>query len=148
MLFVKALVMVLAPLLQLYVYNPLPPAVITVAEPVLAPLHKRLAGVTELIVGPPLLLIVAVGSNYALFFNRPSTGKHGAEVSPQTLTSLAFANLTTVCGFGLLGSSQVPVLQAIGITVGPGAVLALIFSAIFSLRNEPSTTSIYKHAEK
>jgi predicted exporter len=69
-----------------------------------------------------------VGSNYALFFgNRNSEG-----ISPQTLTSIVFANLTTVAGFGLLGFSQVPVLQAIGRTVGPGAVLALIFAASFA----------------
>ncbi len=77
-----------------------------------------------------LLLIVAVGSNYALFFNKPGSG--AADITPQTLTSLVFANLTTVAGFGLLGFSQVPVLQAIGTTVGPGAVLALIFSAVFA----------------
>ncbi|RJG07703.1 hypothetical protein D3870_18405 [Noviherbaspirillum cavernae] len=76
-----------------------------------------------------LLLIVAVGSNYALFF----TGK-GDAISPQTLTSLVFANLTTVSGFGLLGFSSVPVLQAIGTTVGPGAVLALVFAASFARR--------------
>lgn len=75
-----------------------------------------------------LLLTVAVGSNYALFFG---SGRSGG-VSPQTLTSLLFANLTTVAGFGLLGFSQVPVLQAIGTTVGPGAVLALVYAAVFS----------------
>jgi predicted exporter len=85
-----------------------------------------------------LLLIVAVGSNYALFFN-PKGGDdltesgHGP-IAPRTLASLVFANLTTVSGFGVLAFSQVPVLQAIGITVGPGAVLALIFSAIFADR--------------
>jgi predicted exporter len=81
-----------------------------------------------------LLLIVAVGSNYALFFGKQgaSNGNHAAGITPQTLTSLVFANLTTVAGFGILAFSQVPVLQAIGITVGPGAVLALLFSAIFA----------------
>jgi predicted exporter len=78
-----------------------------------------------------LLLIVAVGSNYALFFG----GGKSAQISPQTLVSLVFANLTTVAGFGLLGFSQVPVLQAIGTTVGPGAVLALVFSAAFAARD-------------
>lgn len=76
-----------------------------------------------------LLLIVAVGSNYALLFSG-----RGAEVPPQTLTSVVFANLTTVAGFGLLGFSQVPVLKAIGATVGPGAVLALLFAASFAGR--------------
>lgn len=81
-----------------------------------------------------LLLTVAVGSNYALFFGAGGD----ANVSPQTLTSLLFANLTTVVGFGLLGFSQVPVLQAIGATVGPGAVLALLYAAVFSARRAQS----------
>ena len=79
-----------------------------------------------------LLLIVAVGSNYALFFSSKDGKNSAAGISPQTLTSLVFANMTTVAGFGLLGFSQVPVLQAIGTTVGPGAVLALIFAASFA----------------
>ncbi|HSB95251.1 MAG TPA: hypothetical protein VLC91_02315, partial [Spongiibacteraceae bacterium] len=54
-----------------------------------------------------------------------------ADLQPQTLASLSIANITTVAGFGLLAFSTVPVLQAIGITVGPGAVLALIFSALW-----------------
>ncbi|NEV62073.1 MMPL family transporter [Thiorhodococcus minor] len=74
-----------------------------------------------------LLLVVAVGSNYALFFARGQ----GAP-KPRTLASLLFANLTTLAGFGLLATSSVPVLQAIGITVGPGAVLALLFAAMLS----------------
>jgi predicted exporter len=76
-----------------------------------------------------LLLIVAVGSNYALFFDRSSAA---GGPTPRTLASLLFANLTTVAGFGILAFSSVPVLQAIGSTVGPGAVLALLFSAILS----------------
>lgn len=72
-----------------------------------------------------LFLIVAVGSNYALFFV-------GDALQSQTLASLAIANITMVAGFGLLAFSSVPVLQAIGITVGPGVILALIFSALWS----------------
>lgn len=73
-----------------------------------------------------LLLIVAVGSNYALFFDGDTAP------SSQTLASMLFANLTTVAGFGVLAFSSVPVLQAIGATVGPGAVLALAFAAILA----------------
>jgi predicted exporter len=40
--------------------------------------------------------------------------------------------MTTVIGFGLLALSQVPVLSAIGTTVGLGASMALVFSAIMS----------------
>lgn len=80
-----------------------------------------------------LLLICAVGSNYALFFDRPPAAAAAAEpIAPETLASMLFANLTTVAGFGLLGFSEVPVLQAIGRTVGPGAVLALVYAAVFA----------------
>jgi predicted exporter len=90
-----------------------------------------------------LLLVVAVGSNYALFFNSaaPKSGPHdeaaredheAAGITPRTLASLLFANLTTVAGFGVLAISSVPVFQAIGLTVGPGSVLVLLFSAIFA----------------
>jgi predicted exporter len=76
-----------------------------------------------------MLLIVAVGSNYALFFDRPPDAAQA-----RTLASLLFANLATVSGFGLLAFSHVPVLQALGDTVGPGAVLALLLSAIMARR--------------
>ena len=78
-----------------------------------------------------MLLIVAVGSNYALFFDR--AGKEHQLDAP-TLSSMAIANLTTAIGFGTLALSSVPVLHAIGITVGPGAVLALLLAACFSER--------------
>lgn len=73
-----------------------------------------------------LLLIVAVGSNYALFFSR------GASPDALTLASLVLANLTTVIAFGALAFSQLPILQAFGSTVAPGAWLALVLSAIFA----------------
>ena len=75
-----------------------------------------------------MLLIVAVGSNYALFFDRATVG--GA-IEPETLASMLVANLTTAIGFGTLALSQVPVLHAVGVTVGPGALLALVLAAIF-----------------
>ena len=77
-----------------------------------------------------LLLVVAVGSNYALFFDRVAPTEHG--ISPRTLASILFANLTTVAGFGLLAFSKVAILQAMGATVAPGVVLALIYAAIFA----------------
>jgi predicted exporter len=110
-----------------------------------------------------MLLIVAVGSNYALFFDRnggaggedarsrdpppgdampggastsaatPSgaspAGASPGGTSPLTLASLGLANLCTVIGFGLLCFSGVPVLEALGSTVAPGTMLALVFAA-------------------
>ena len=78
-----------------------------------------------------ILLIVAVGSNYALFFDRSARGERSGP-PPRMLASLLLANFTTLIGFGLLGFSSVPVLNAIGTTVGPGAVLALVFSALLA----------------
>jgi predicted exporter len=73
------------------------------------------------------LLVVAVGSNYALFFERASSERAPA---PRVLASLALANATTVAGFGALASADVPVLRAIGATVALGTLLALVFSAL------------------
>ena len=77
-----------------------------------------------------MLLIVAVGSNYSLFFDRWSSALRVD--SGHMLASLLFANVATVAGFGVLAFSPVPVLQALGSTVAPGAVLALIFSAMLA----------------
>lgn len=77
-----------------------------------------------------LLLIVAVGSNYALFFDRI-----GSEEEPGvalTLASLLVANLATVTAFGVLACASVPVLADLGATVAPGALFALIFAALIA----------------
>ncbi|AOK17772.1 hypothetical protein WT26_18290 [Burkholderia cepacia] len=76
-----------------------------------------------------MLLIVAVGSNYALFFCRRDDAQ---PVTPHTLVSLLIANLATVAGFGLLALSRVPLLETFGLTIGPGAMLALAFAAILA----------------
>ena len=122
-----------SPLRVLRVILPLAAAVITVT-----------AGLTLLgqqliilhLVG--LLLVVAVGSNYALFFDQPDHAPPLAAeaisvaISPRTLASMLLANLTTVAGFGLLAFSNVSILQAMGVTVAPGVILALIYAAIFA----------------
>ena len=79
-----------------------------------------------------LLLVVAIGSNYALFFDRPDPG---TPIAPRTLASMLFANLTTVAGFGLLAFSSVSLLQAMGATVAPGVILALLYAAIFARKS-------------
>lgn len=80
-----------------------------------------------------LLLVVAVGSNYSLLFDRQASSDDDRR---RTVVSLVLANATTVIGFGLLAFSRVPVLHDIGVTVGTGAVLALVFSAILGRRHE------------
>jgi predicted exporter len=113
-----------SPLRVLRIIAPLAAAVITVTA------GLALAGQPLIIlhlVG--LLLVVAVGSNYALFFDRsdPLT-----PIPDRTLASMALANLTTVAGFGLLAFSKVSILQAMGATVAPGVILALVYAAIFA----------------
>jgi predicted exporter len=87
-----------------------------------------------------LLLVIAIGSNYALFFDSCN-----AAASPQehrlTLISLVTANLTIVGSFGMLALSSVPVLTILGVTVGLGTMLALLFSAVLA---GPTTTTPVK----
>ncbi|MEK6664795.1 MAG: MMPL family transporter, partial [Pseudomonadota bacterium] len=115
-----------SPLRVLRIIAPLAAAVITVTAG-LALFGQQL--IILHLVG--LLLVVAVGSNYALFFDRPDQAPEHS-ISPRTLASMLFANLTTVAGFGLLAFSKVSILQAMGVTVAPGVILALIYSAIFA----------------
>ena len=78
-----------------------------------------------------MLLIVAVGSNYALFFDRSSARPRSGSV-PLTLASLLVANIATVLTFGVLACSRLPVLADLGSTVAPGTLLALLFSALLA----------------
>ncbi|WP_326539589.1 MMPL family transporter [Pseudorhodoferax sp.] len=78
-----------------------------------------------------LLLVVALGSNYTLFFDLL---QHGGGSDDDTLASLLLANLTTVLAFGLLACSSIPVLSALGRVVMPGALLALLLGAVFARR--------------
>ena len=114
-----------SPLRMLHIIVPLTAAVVTVTAG-LALFGQQL--IILHLVG--LLLVVAVGSNYALFFDRSDQSAHS--ISPRTLASMLFANITTVAGFGLLAFSNVSILQAMGVTVAPGVILALIYAAIFA----------------
>ena len=84
-----------------------------------------------------LLLTVAIGSNYALFFDQL---RHQQDLQPpgatasldtDTLASLALANLTAVISFCLLAFSSIPALFAIGQVVAPGILLSLLLAAAF-----------------
>jgi predicted exporter len=116
-----------SPARALRIVAPLALAVLTVAA-ALAASGQRL-GILHLV---GMLLIVAVGSNYALFFDRLAEHPHGDV--PRTLASLALANLATVIGFGVLAFSSVPVLAALGRTTAPGALLALLFASLLAPR--------------
>ena len=76
-----------------------------------------------------LLLVIGVGSNYTLFFER----RNMASAHPErTVTSLMLCNLSTVIGFGVIGFASTPALSAIGATVAVGAFLSLVFAAILT----------------
>lgn len=75
-----------------------------------------------------LLLIVAVGSNYTLFFDQIDAD---GGLAVDVWSSMSVAVVTTVIGFGALAVSHVPVLKAMGVTVAPGVVIVLVLSAAF-----------------
>jgi predicted exporter len=110
------------------VVTPLLLAVLTVAAAILV--SGRSLTILHLI---GMLLIVAVGSNYALFFDRNAADGERL-IAPVTVASVLVANAATVLGFGVLSFSSVPVLTALGSTVAPGALLALVFAATLSRR--------------
>jgi predicted exporter len=87
-----------------------------------------------------LLLVIAIGSNYALFFDRESP-RDDPDAAARMLASLLIANLATVIAFGVLSFSTVPVLAALGSTVAPGTLLALLFSAALSGDRPPLARS-------
>jgi predicted exporter len=74
-----------------------------------------------------MLLVVAIGSNYCLFFDRQRADPAGM---PRVLASLLLANGCTVMGFGVLALSHTPVLHDLGMPVAIGTFLSLIFATI------------------
>ncbi len=85
-----------------------------------------------------LLLVLGIGLNYALFFERSAAG---AEERLRTRLALAVCSTSTVVTFGLLALSSTPVLHAIGTTVALGALLALLMSALWARSRAPSPTT-------
>lgn len=76
-----------------------------------------------------LLLVLGIGLNYGLFFNRPALDEAERR---RTLFSVLVCAASTVSAFGVLAFSATPVLRAIGITVALGAVLSLLFAAMWT----------------
>lgn len=73
-----------------------------------------------------LLLVLGVGINYALFFNRTTSDRAGEN---RVLFSLLVCLLSTLIGFGALAASSIPILHSIGITSFCGTVFSFLFSA-------------------
>jgi predicted exporter len=76
-----------------------------------------------------LLLVIGVGLNYALFFNRRAAGEE--ERALTRLTVLA-ASLTTLCAALALAACSTPVLRAIGATLLAGTLYAFALSALLA----------------
>jgi predicted exporter len=90
-----------------------------------------------------LLLVLALGSNYALFFDQLAHGDSGtSDNHSDTLASLLLANLTTVISFGLIAFSQIPALSALGRVVAPGALLALCLAAAWVPADHPQKLTV------
>jgi len=80
-----------------------------------------------------LLLVLGIGTNYALFFNRfvPDDAGRDAE-RLRSAYAVVVASATTLIAFGALALSSTAILQAIGRTVTLGAVLSLVFAAAWA----------------
>lgn len=76
-----------------------------------------------------LLLVLGIGLNYALFFERPPAD---AAERARTRLALAVCSLSTFAAFGFLSLSATPVLHAIGSTVALGALISLLLSALWA----------------
>jgi predicted exporter len=78
-----------------------------------------------------MLLVMGIGLNYSLFFDRP---EEDATARRRTLFALLVTCATTVLAFGTLAWSSNPVLYAIGFTVTAGALAAFLVSAVLARR--------------
>jgi predicted exporter len=114
-----------------------PARVILVAAPLAAAVLVTAAlltlggGTISIFVVVGFLLIVAVGSNYCLFFERRENDPIGRR---RAIASIVLANLCTVSAYGLMSLSAIPVLHDIGKTVATGTFLSLLFAAALSAR--------------
>lgn len=82
-----------------------------------------------------LLLVMGLGMDQALFFNKPS---RTPEERNRTLLSLLICSFSAVMAFCILATSSVNILNAIGSTVAMGAALAVLFAAMLARRNPSS----------
>lgn len=78
-----------------------------------------------------LLLVIGVGTNYALFFNRP---RHNHGERELMLLSLGVASVATIISASALATSGTPVLRAIGMTAAIGTLYALMLCALLAPR--------------
>jgi len=78
-----------------------------------------------------MLLVMGIGLDYSLFFNRERETVAEREA---TTHAIATCVVTTALVFGTLAVSQMPVLRSIGVTVTLGSLTCFLFSCILSRR--------------
>ena len=78
-----------------------------------------------------MLLVMGIGLNYSLFFDRP---EQNALLRRRMLFALFVTCATTLLAFVTLAFSSNPVLHAIGLTVSVGAAMAFLTSAALARR--------------
>lgn len=82
-----------------------------------------------------LLLVLAIGIDYTLFFAE-SDSQHRRN----TALAILLSCITTLLAFGLLALSSTPAIQSFGITVGSGIIFAFLGSPLASAIRTKSTT--------
>lgn len=75
------------------------------------------------------LLVIGLGLDYALFFNRPDDQ---GEERRRTVFGLLVCSTTTILVFGVLAFSKIPVLHAIGLTAACGSLCCLLFAGFLA----------------
>ena len=85
--------------------------------------------VIALLLGILGLLVIGLGLDYALFFNRP---EDQGEERRRTVFGLLVCSATTILVFGVLAFSKIPVLHAIGLTAACGSLWCLIFAGFLA----------------
>ena len=79
-----------------------------------------------------LLLIVGIGLDYSLFFDRSWTS---SEDYRHRLHGIFISASSTLITFGILGFSDVPVLSALGQTVTFGVLGCFVLTLVFNINN-------------
>jgi predicted exporter len=80
-----------------------------------------------------LLLIVGIGLDYSLFFDR---SWHSPEDYQHRLHGIFISASSTLITFGILGFSDIPVLSALGQTVSYGVLGCFVLTLMFNIKRE------------
>ncbi len=81
-----------------------------------------------------LVLVAGIAIDYALFFLR-----HGDREAGATAHAVLLSAVSTVAVFGILGSSEIPILKAIGGTAALGVAVALLLTLALTDRPDKRT---------